>query len=268
MYPVRNKPINPVINWANPVTRGLVFDCSMHEKSGTTTKERVLNNTGTILSGTTWTKNLYGIGMDFTTSTSRIDFTTQSIQNSEYKISMEALIYRDNTAGVSVFTKTNSGGTISRWRLSHDTGQNCFSFGMSGWSNNPGWGSPNGSFAINTWYHIVLTHDGINNISATPTFYVNGNMLSGYSFSVPPTGSYSDPGDGYVKIGCNRLGTGMYDGRIMYLRYWNRVISHKEVHQLYQNPWNIYNMSQPVYANSVSTTAILSAYRRMMGIGR
>jgi hypothetical protein len=86
------------------------------------------------------------------------------------------------------------------------------------------------SFSLNTWYHIVGTHQRIAG-SSTLNIYINGILLSGVTGS-PTTAVNSNSTN--VSIGSRFIdGTSAWNGRISTARIYTRTLSATEVLQNY-----------------------------------
>jgi hypothetical protein len=86
------------------------------------------------------------------------------------------------------------------------------------------------SFSLNTWYHIIGTHERVAG-SSTIKIYVNGSLLS--STTVNPTSAVNDNTTN-VSIGSRYDGgTSVWNGKIATARIYTRTLSAAEVLQNY-----------------------------------
>jgi hypothetical protein len=87
--------------------------------------------------------------------------------------------------------------------------------------------TPAGSILVGVWYHIVITSDGIGNVSK---IYINGlsQALSGGWGFLDPTATNT------FEIGYKTSATArMYNGAIDELRIYDKVLTDSEVRALY-----------------------------------
>ena len=86
------------------------------------------------------------------------------------------------------------------------------------------------SFSLNTWYHIIGTHERVAGSSAIK-IYVNGSLLS--SSTVNPTNAVNDNATN-VSVGSRyNAGTSVWNGKIATARIYNKTLSATEVLQNY-----------------------------------
>lgn len=241
------KPNNPKINWGNSLTKGLVFDAPLWEGAGTVTEEDAspagLEVVGTIIaSGATWNKNFFGTDLDFSAAASSVSFAnTPASMNALVgtPFSFEALVLERNTGGGGVgriFHKTAANPNGSWQVFTGNTAANQFNFqvtytanGIWTWSN---------ALPTGVWVHVVVTYDG-RSLSNVPTGFING-VKTAPDISVQPTGSPTITEDTFAYIGNRQNALRNWNGKIAYVRVWNRLLADTEAQSLYQNPWQIY----------------------------
>lgn len=237
------KPGRPIINWGNPLTKGLVLDSPFWEGAGVSkTKELVTNLDGTI-AGATWDRNFYGIDLNFSAATSRVQYTVPAMVQSLTYLSVESLIYYRSNGGGSLGRIVNKGpgtGTGTYFFIFTDTanlaGQYVtFATGYSTASDN--WRS-NSQLVAGNWYHLVHTMVMNTGIGTQPNFYLNGTN-DGTVRSATGSGTLAVD-DANLYIGNRADSTRNFDGKIAYSRIWNRLLTHTEIRSLYTNPWQIY----------------------------
>jgi hypothetical protein len=86
------------------------------------------------------------------------------------------------------------------------------------------------SFSLNTWYHIIGTHERTAG-SSSIKIYINGSLLS--STTVNPTNTVNDNATN-VSIGSRfNGGTSVWNGKIATARIYTRTLSAAEVLQNY-----------------------------------
>lgn len=241
-----SKPKVPVINWGNSITRGLIFDAPLFEGAGLQSKENFNKSQG-IFNGSvlpTWTKGNYGIGVNFDgvqANAGRIIYTSIPKQDNLTMITMEALVYL-NGKGPSNEGRIFSKASTTRYGILHRdfTNTNALDF-FAGWSGSNGqWDTPAGTFVPGNYYHVVATYNA-NSTSNVPVIYINGVSQPLSTFS-NPSGSLNADASNFT-VGNANSGTRTFDGKIFYCRFWNRLITDKEVKSLYANPWQIYTKS-------------------------
>lgn len=85
------------------------------------------------------------------------------------------------------------------------------------------------TLAVGKWYDIAVTYAG----GGAMTYYVNGVLdvaLSDTPVSTVPARVLDFSGDGSEP----------FNGKMEYIRYWNRALSAQEVQSLYTNPYMVY----------------------------
>lgn len=232
------KPIAPIINWGNPITQGLVFDSPFYEAGGTTARDitNVADPGSIVASGATWDKGFYGTDLDFSAVASSVNFTTPAKVNTLTKMSYEALFLSRSAGGGTLgklFFKGNTAGApyVLIQQASSATTLEFF----ANWAG--GTGDWDITIASNTWYHFVTTYD-ISSTSNNPLMYLNGVSQTITQTGVPAGAAPADTANLY--IGNSASGIRAWDGKIVYGRIWNRILTPGEILALYVNPWRIY----------------------------
>lgn len=279
-FPKTNvKPRLCVINRGHPLVRGLVFDAPFFEGAGALTEDDLIPDlqlAGVIAaSGATWDKNLYGIDLDFSAAASAVTYTTPASVNGLQggPMSIETLQYQRGTGGggfgrLAQKATTNApewflyAGDNSSSDLGFEAG---FTTAVGDWS----W-----VITQNVWSHCVLTYDG-SNLANVPKFYLNTIPQTQEGAGSQPTGS-PRASTTSLTIGNRPDAIRNYNGKILYFRIWNRILTPKEVYDLYTNPFRIY-MTYPIFKrqnrilshNSATVAvAIVQRYRSLLGIGQ
>lgn len=256
------KPQLPKLDLSNSITSGLLFDLPLYEGTGTTVTDLRTSASGVFRGTPTWVQTLKGHGIDFDSNTEGIDFT--AIDSSGYNAgnlySVELMGTRDTggsgtSYGALAFKKnatTDTGGRV--WNFENDNGDVGWGVAFQFWfSTQVGiWSIPYPT--AGELFHWIVTF----NAGATtndPIWYVNGSSVS-ITERLAPTGTARADG-AYLYLGNNSPGfTSGWDGKLLYIRYWNRILTATEAGLLYQNPWRIY--VQPNLVNRSLRPAIFS----------
>lgn len=229
------KPVNPVLDLSNSITANLVFDSQIDEGSGTTTSDLVNGTSGTIAaSGATWEKNIYGYDLDFSVAASAVNYTVPAGVQTLAPISIEALYYSRGLGVNGLGRLVDKGTATSRFGIWHADATHIRFQAV--------WGNPTNGFwdvvdAANTWNHYVCTY-AFSATTDVPTIYLNGTSRT-LSPTQTPTGSPAAD-NSTLTIGNRSDGIRNFDGKIVYVRMWNRILTSTEVSLLYANPWRIY----------------------------
>lgn len=240
------KPITPKLDLSNSITSGLLFDLELSEGAGTTVTDLLTSASGTFRGTPTWIQTTYGYGLDFDSNTEGIDFTSLAAgaQNAGNLYSIEVLGTRDTggsgTAyGAFVFKKNGTADTGNRvWEFENDNGSVGQGMAFQFWFS-----SSLGKWTIayptaGDFYHWVITFDA-SSTANNPIWYVNGSSAS-VTQRVSPSGTARADGAN-LYIGNNSPAfTSGWDGKIVYVRYWNRILTSTEAGLLYQNPWRMH----------------------------
>jgi hypothetical protein len=227
------KPRIPVINWGNPLTKGLVFDAEYFERGGTTTKDLAGKTVGTLAaSGATWEYNKFGIDLDFSAAASRVTYTPVATQNNLTKYSIEMLLS----------VRSNGGGTAGRILLKGATNTYFMVYTSAGmlrfqanWTAVGEWNITQPSIAL---HHFIITYD-TTNVANDAIFYLDGAQQS-VTRNATPSGTLKAD-DATLYIGNRADGTRNFDGKLVYTRLYNRILSAQAAKQLSNNPWQMYN---------------------------
>lgn len=258
------KPAAPIIDWGNPLTRGLVAAVDYGVLGGTSVKELVGGGSGT-LTGTAPSVGPYGNQRTFNGNTDQDVYALASSQivPASGKVSIEVLFRNNGTnAGANGNTVIIKGGnTFSQpffnIRVNSGTPGNIELF--ASWNGTfASWAYNGFSLVIGVWYHVITTYD-YGSTSNAPILYVNGVPYVATVENAPSGGAGTD--DGSLWMGNATGGARGLNGDISYGRCWNRILSPGEVLSLYQNPWQVYAVSQsssPERSSFVSPAGITS----------
>lgn len=232
------KPKLPLIDYSHPIAKGIVFEDQFFEGAGTNTIDDILTNPlGSIIaSGATWDRHLYGIDLDFSAVASGVTYTTPSQMNSLNAISIEflALIRGQGPSGVGRIMQKIKGATTDQTAYFELRFNNVNTINFySGFSTTAASSAP--SFTADSiWHHWVLTCSDLTNTTPNISWYKDGILFS----TAVNAGSGTKPTDDTTfEIGNRGDGTRNFNGKISYVRIWNRVLSAQEAKQLYSNPW-------------------------------
>lgn len=232
------KPRAPVINWGNPITRGLVFDLPLFEPGGTAVQDIAGKITGTVANSPTFEKNIAGPDLVFADNTNVINFTSRGNQNSLSQISIEALVYPTgvNSANDSRFIHKGNGNKY--FDCSYQTNTvNGLCFEVNFLTNVGLWQA---DAPVNNWYHFVATYSSWST-STDPILYLNGVSATVREIITPSGTAPSDTTELFVGNRGSAYGsTKGFVGKIVYVRYWNRILNAQEARTLYSNPFQIY----------------------------
>lgn len=239
------KPLTPIINWNNPITKGLVFDMPLFERGGTSPID-IVSKGKSAFAGTSpvWSNpRLFGTALTFANNTNITSFTSPATQNSLSQITVEALVFPTSTNGDSRIIHKGSSTGVKYFDLALITG-NKFEWAAGFSTADDAFDSPAVS-ALNLWYHVVVTYV-FGTLGVFPLMYIN---------SIPQTLTRVN-GSGSVATDTTELNIGNrtaaggstkgWVGDMTYLRIWKRVLSQTEVKQLYTSPFQIY--SKPITA--------------------
>lgn len=273
------KPAYPILNRNHPFARSLAFDMPFYERGGRVFHDTLGRYIGKASNTTdpAWIRTPYGPGIQFTNpgGNNFIDVTSdragpiEKIRN----LTVQAIVRSDGSvAGGSgpFITKGPfpNGTNGPYWEFRQDRSTNSWACDFD-WGNNPGWGSTNGSNSGDGKFHNIFMSIGrLDNISAVPDFMVDGVISNSYAFSVAPTGSFVDDGNGFNIGTGDDSGTlnGEVAGSIVLLRVWYRILKEHERLMLTKDPWLIYRNSSRILTNSIAAAAT-SSYLSVMGVG-
>lgn len=254
----RAKPSFPQLNRSHPLSQGLVLDFPLFEGAGTKSSDAVSGITGTI-AGSSFVSTPYGYALSArgnTVTTDKLTFVPVPRQMNTPLTTVEVLTY---TRGYGTFGTLFNDGID----LAFDSGVPNKMLIYAGFTTTDGyWRVP---YTLNQWNHIVVTHDSSSSAN-NPSCWING-VAQSVSRDVGPSGSKKTD-DTTHGIGCVWWGNRAYEGNIVYVRKWNRLLSAQEVAQLYADPFQIYNkrnswLSYYTAPAAAATTRKLS----LLGVG-
>jgi len=229
-----NKPLRGAqLNKNHPLNRGLVGFWLFNEGDGKKALDLSGNgNHGTLenmafpsTAASGWNAGRKGGALSFDGSNDYVDCGNDASLDIITEITLEAWIYPTTTGTMEVFDKADSGTAYRSYINANSKG---FQWYVSIGGTFQPIQSDRGVLPANTWYHIVLTHNGtnqvmyINNVVEATTSH-SGNLLS------EPTSAFL--------IGSWRGIATYFNGQIDQVRIYNRALSAEEIKQLYLYPY-------------------------------
>ena len=237
------KPVvGSTINWGHPLAKGLVGCWLMNERRGNKVRD-ISNhgNHGTNI-GVNWKSSILGNSLDFDGTDSAVDCGTGSSIHNLGPLTFVTLFNMDtfgegslarlfdtkNAAGRRLFVHNSSSQKAIQWSVDYVT-------------TDLGKKSVDNSLDTGIWTHFALTWDG-GLAHAGVHMYKNGIELA---YSSNPGETFDASGDivsdsgGVFYIGNNTSpsGTRTFDGRIVFVYMYNRVLIQSEVVALYKSPY-------------------------------
>jgi len=240
------KPQTPILDFSNPITKGLFLDCPLFEGAGAQARNIWRRVDGAFTGTPTWDNGVYGRVLRFS-STQGITYLDDTTQDLVTGFSMESLVKWDNTNpnNTLISKRSSYDGTGIPFEITRD-GSNGISFRIIGNSANLNTGN---IFASGIWYHIACTWDG-----STQSIYVNGVLSTSQARSGTVTNNATN-----ITIGMLPSGAEKMSGDVSHVRCWNRGLSINEVKQLHQNPFQIYKrptlFGRSIYLSPAASTA-------------
>lgn len=229
----RPKPPFQRLNRSHPLAQGLVFNEGFFEGSGLTLTDLVSNRIGTIQasSGTTWGNGLFGKQLNFTAAVNPIRVPTTPALNVTTTFSMVAVINPAAFATVQTILAKSWGdddsGTFSGAPNFNIQTNGKLRFTVRKIADIDDTGSQ--ALVANTYNVIAYTHSGTNY-----NFYINGLLNSTIVNASAVTSNALD-----LIIGDNNR-TQRFNGAIIFLGLWNRLLSAQEIAQITADPFQIY----------------------------
>lgn len=233
------KPLRPILDRQNPMTRGLVLDCPLFERGGTVAHDLAQNRPGTIVTlGTgAWETGLYGADLLYGASNAEsVDFTTLANTNSQTTLSVETLWYATGLGGGSLGRLFAKGNTSQAYLLAFMDTSTLMEI-WTGWGSQGIWTIP---ITENAWHHMVVTYN-FSSTANTPVVYMDGVQITATLNSTPSGAAPVD--DTNFSIGNRLAHDRSWAGKISYCRIWNRILNAQEAKALAANPWCIYDTS-------------------------
>lgn len=269
MPTVFNRPLRPVvspIDWNNPITKGLVFDWKQNSRGYNHPRNNVNGNKATISATPSETLRRFGSGIDFGTTAHYIWENQANLSNFSH-MTIEVIYIRDgggsNGYG-TLFTHGDQSTEVAWIALKNDNGDSGWGFRVETMytDREKVWSSAYPSNGVVHHDIIVYDHTNKNN---TPLWWRDGAPLSltnRFDSAWTRTINAND-----IKIGRSLWtgGTEVWDGPVFLSRYWNRMLSVKQVHQLFADP-NVIYRSNPVFGKATAA-APSTSIKDMISMG-
>jgi hypothetical protein len=263
-YP-QKPPLGTPINWAHPLTKGLVGFWLFNESGGDLANDLSGNgNHGTInnmafppTSSSGWNAGRRGTALsfdgsnDYVISSSGPNFDNQS----EISISMWVKVNSGVSDYLIELPEISSGSNGVGLRYDSNT----IDYHVVTHSDNS-FTDVSGSVSLGRWYHIALIYNGV-----TLTGYKDGVSVGSHDVTL---GTGIKHASGEVNIGrFGTLGGSCFQGQIDEVRIYNRALSAQEIKQLY---YSYADFPQPcnawlyaAAAGGLSIPVAMHNYRRL-----
>ena len=222
------KPRVPILNRAHPLAKGLVACYPFFERGGTVLRDvSGRNNHGTLVNSPAWVRTPRGSSLNFDGANQYVNMPNKNLFTDTDVFSAEAWIRTSANGGPYNFINFMKADASDY--LLMDINSTVLRVSVRG-SGGVGISANGGTVNANTWYHIIVTYDGANVRN-----YINGSIVVTQPFT-----SLFNSFD-YFQIGGRANDNYQYfSGLIDEVRIYNRVLSSKEITQLYANPNCIY----------------------------
>lgn len=231
------KPRKPVVDWDNPISKGLIFDMPFFEQGGTKPQDvSPSKTTGTTNSGVSWTPDLFGSTAKFDGSTSKVAVTTIPLQDSLTNVSIGMIFNATNFSSGTGFPRLFQKGNTANGYLDISVDNvNGLQFGV-GYNTTP-LTARIAKPSLTLWHSLLITYDG-SKLAANAKIYLDG-VIQTHTLDVDGVGTIADSAN--LTIGNRQSDTGRaFTGFISSTRLWSRILNAQEAKQLYTNPWQIY----------------------------
>jgi hypothetical protein len=234
------KPLVPVINWNNPITKGLIFDAPLFEGGKTNVLDIVTKVNGVFGSAPTWIKDSMGMTLKFNGSSDFVEFPSRaSLSTNVFTI---VALVNTTTASTTQFILGSDVGNGIGFRI---TSAGVLDFIQT---NIAVVGTSTGTIPANVFNLVAITYDASGNFN----FYNNGvNIGSGTNVK---TWSASK-----IQLGVERVSTpNFFNGKMAFVKVWNCALSAQAIKKLYTDPWQLYqapNFYNPLDSFGVSPSA-------------
>lgn len=250
------KPQTPIINWDNPITKGLVICLPCYEGAGPKTRNLGLygSNCDAVFEGSpTWCASKSGVGIKFSATSDHLNLGTKiSTTISQNTTFLTYWKKTDSTNRISAQFYTLYGSTDSDrfgfhcpwndgnayWQFGGSSGNNSLSFSGGSFTNDSimvGTIGPRGS---EIWQNAVLK---ASNGAATSITRTTANAIN-------------------FKIN-NNPDTSVGDLAIFQTLYlWDRQLNATEIRSISVNPFQIYRQPRFNIFNSITSSATYPGY--------
>jgi len=248
------KPSLPILDRSNPLTKGLVACYPFFERGGTTLRDISGNNNhGTLTNmdpATAWVKTPMGSGLKFNGVNNYVVVPNSASLNFT-QFTIEAWIKTSQTTIAMIVQKYASASPNYGYALAMNT---VTANQINMWVGGGAWTSASFTWDGN-WHHVAGSYDGV-----TVRVYVDGVLLA----SQAQTHNQSNEP---LHIGSFGSAGYFFNGTIIVGDICNRVLTNKQIAQLYADPWAMYR-TLPLYTmGSIPTIPTLRTLS-LMGVGR
>lgn len=212
---------------------GLVSMWGMDEGKGLTAADSLGQSNGTIANGTVWDRGKIGSSLRFDGKDDVVKVTSASTVNSLRSFTLCAWIF-----------PTQYGGIIFRKGQGSEAYFNVFTVAQSGLGDNSGVLGVRAGFSqqagawrtlrtitLNQWHHIAISYTP-GNRAAVPSMFIDGAREVVTQKYAPLGEGLTD--DSSAFIGNNHTSTSGFKGNIDEVRLYNRVLTDKEVLDLFR----------------------------------
>ena len=254
------KPVKPALNGANPIARGLVFavDYAFNISSGTGNHLDLTGNSiGAFVSTPGPTMGPFGQQCTFGNSTAD-SYTTNGPVNSLASGTVEFLAKPNVNDFGAFFNK----GTNFFLNIGWVTGDLFVDVDFS--TTNGEWQTTGGSFPFDQFCHVVVTYNG-SSASNTPTVYING-IPKTLQLNTAPVGTRVADDTTLLVANYPGMDADMVPD-IVYMRYWNRILSISEARSLFNDPWQVYVQAPPQTATNLPSSGTNVNLTAVVGTG-
>lgn len=230
---IQKPPLGVQINWAHPISRGLVGCWLMNEGSGNKIYDLSNNNNnGTFYGNTSWIPGKYGSCLDFDGSGDYVSLGSgvfQEVDNSPITVTAQIKAPVQSAVYGGILDHAQGSGPKGFGLALGNNGRLCFyNSGTQTWHT---W-LPTLDLDNQQWHFVAATLDQSGNL----IFYADGEKSSpiiSSLFNVSTAGAY---------IGAKYWYSidGYFLGRIDHVMLFNRALTIAEIRQLYQEPFCIF----------------------------
>ena len=233
------KPVSPQISFTSPYAKKLAFDFPFFERGGIVLNDTLKANKGAIVSGTPWTKDLFGPSLSFNGSSQKVTHNAFALSAGEPFV-FQALINTgtDNTDVMGV----RSGDPVQSGKMTQMRVQgNKIEFNhdfLADTTNNKATSAT--SVTDSKWHNIICQYTG-----SQLQVYVDGKLdgVSGTLTTLALTLNTN-----WTIATRSDFSAEWFNGKIALVRAWKgRAFAPREVTALYTDPFRIYK--KPVFSS-------------------
>lgn len=236
----------PVIDYGNPIAKGIVLDWNAYFQSPFKAIDNVHNSVATVTNSPTTSIRKYGPSIDMGTNADYA-WSDKEWASKFNQISLEMIFLRDGpgTNNYGLLFRHWDSALDKKWvEVYNDNGNGGWglSFNFQFDDRQRIWSVPyptNGE--VN---HYILTYDHTVYTGSAPLIWKNGvaqTLTDRLNNSQSNTWTPND-----LQIGIN------WDGAHYLYRYWNRLLTANEVTSLFVDPWQIYKQPRFSILNAIA----------------